>query len=659
MLGTQREIFAVKKIDLKELASRESEQVEWKENVTDIEDVVKTIAAFANDNSNLGGGYVVCGARESKDDHGFQKMEIPGLTSAQFKAIEGQVLTLCRERIEPPLTPLVEELPAAMDDRRILVFIIPSTGYAHSFRSSDDSGKYYIRISRETREARNGILRELFVRKRVQEPWDRRAHPAATLDDIDLLALREVMKRVGLWDDTKGLEDYLSASTQLSPFVPTLCVKESLTNILRPRNFALLLFGRNIQRFFDGAVSSFSLYPGQDRGEPYAERIMLDGNILEQIARVLERLNTEAYTVMDKSGHKAPNLVKYPQRALHEAVVNAFAHRDYESDQPVRITVFSERIEIFSPGALPSAIDKEKFIIGRATPYWRNQALAWFFNKLQLAQAEGQGIATILRTMKEEGCPAPTFDLSIDSVLCTLPAHPRHALLRDLQDIEKAIVIGNLSEAEQKIDPLLEKDPFNSRTVELFCELEKLSGKPQKIFEFVKKHESKIEIFTAHAQVVLAETLMGMELKPEIVNLALSLLHLASQGQFEEDEAKRLTVGLRKLGKDQEALKYIERMLLLHSHWSQSATFLQLKGKCLIELAKRCIDTARNRDSSRQIKGKAWDQCRYYLREAEKCLNEGLQHAKNASDTKWIEKDLEFLQKLKSVSTKPKQNRGQ
>lgn len=564
----------MKKIDLKELASRESEQVEWKENVADVEDVARTIAAFANDYSNLGGGYVVCGARESKDEHGFQKMEIPGLTASHLKEIEGRVLALCREKIEPPLTPLLEELPASTEERRILVFIVPATGNAHSFRTSDDSGKFYIRISRETREARNGILRELFVRKRVQEPWDRRCHPAATIDDIDLLALREVMKRVGLWDDSKGLEDYLSASVQLSPFVPTLCVKEGLTNILRPRNFALLLFGRNIQRFFEGAISSFSVYPGSDRSEPFAERAMLDGNILNQIAHVLDKLNTEAYTVMDKTVQKAPNLVKYPQRALHEAVVNAFAHRDYESNQPVRVTVFSERIEIFSPGTLPSAIDQAKFVEGRATPYWRNQALAWFFNKLQLAQAEGQGIATIFRTMKEEGCPTPSFELSLDSVLCNLPAHPRHALVRELQDIEKAIVIGNLPEAEDKIDKLLEKDPFNSRTVGLFCELERLSGRPDRVYDFVKKHENDLAAFTAHAQVMLAELLSGMELNPDVIRLALSLWQLASQGQFEEDEAKKIVVGLRRLGRDEEALSYIERMLFIHPHWRDNSTFL-------------------------------------------------------------------------------------
>ena len=66
-------------IDLKELSTRESERVEWKENGDDsqiVSKIVKTIAALANDISNFGGGYVVCGAKEIKDEYQFPKLEI-------------------------------------------------------------------------------------------------------------------------------------------------------------------------------------------------------------------------------------------------------------------------------------------------------------------------------------------------------------------------------------------------------------------------------------------------------------------------------------------------------------------------------------------------------------------------------------------------------
>ena len=93
-------------LDLKLLSSRESEQVEWKESVADTGDVAKTLSAFANDWANLGGGYVVCGAKEEKDEHGFPRVAFSGLTANRLKEVEGKVLAACRDRVSPSIAPL-------------------------------------------------------------------------------------------------------------------------------------------------------------------------------------------------------------------------------------------------------------------------------------------------------------------------------------------------------------------------------------------------------------------------------------------------------------------------------------------------------------------------------------------------------------------------
>ena len=414
-------------IDLKELSARESERVEWKQNVADIDQVIKTIVAFANDISNLGGGYVVCGAAEGQDDHGFQKVFYTGLTASRLKEIEGKVLNDCQQKVTPPIIPITEELPAD-DNRRILVFVVAATGNAHSYRArSKDSSTYYIRIGRDTIEARNSLLTELLVKKNQLEPWDRRINKSTKMDAVDLIVLREYLQEMGLWSAKKSVEDFLTDKDPLASFVPPLAGKIELTGDMHPRNFALLMFGKDPLRFFPGAYTIFSIYRGKDRSVPTAERHEITGTIVQQTKQVFELLNIEAYTVFDKTSDM-PNIEKYPLRALKEAVVNALVHRDYESNQPTRITAFNDRIEINSPGALPRAVNKEKFIAGKAAPFWRNQTLAYFFNKLQLAQAEGQGIPTILRLMKEKGCPDPVFEFEPESVICTLPAHPRHLL---------------------------------------------------------------------------------------------------------------------------------------------------------------------------------------------------------------------------------------
>jgi ATP-dependent DNA helicase RecG len=204
------------RIDLNELARRENEQTEWKEVVADVDDVVATLTAFANDLQNLGGGYVVCGVREDQDEYGFPRLVRVGLTASRLKEIEGKVLSRCRDRVSPPITPLVEELETADPQQRILVFIQPATGTAHTFRRRDDGAKHYVRVSRSTMEARNGTLRDLLVRKGALEPWDRRPCTGATEGDLDLLVLREALQRMGVFSRETGVEPYLSPDAQLS-----------------------------------------------------------------------------------------------------------------------------------------------------------------------------------------------------------------------------------------------------------------------------------------------------------------------------------------------------------------------------------------------------------------------------------------------------------
>jgi ATP-dependent DNA helicase RecG len=412
-------------IDIHELARRENEQTEWKENVADIDDVVATLCAFANDLQNLGGGYVVCGVKEDRDEHGFPRLVRAGLTAGRLKEVEGTVLVRCRERVSPPIAPRVEEFESADPQRRILVFLQPATGSAHSFRRGHDGAKHFVRVSRSTIEARNGLLRDLLVRKGALEPWDRRPCNAATVNDLDLLALRDALQRMGSFAPDRGVEPYLVDGAQISPFVPSLCVADPLSRVLRPRNYALLLFGRTPQRFIPGAFAIYSTYPGIDRTDPFARRFELAGTLLDQARRLHELLDAEVVTLFDKSNLKRPNVERYPRRALQEAMVNALAHRDYELVDPTRITSYRDRIELSSPGPLPVGITLEELRTGSVTPRWRNQALAWFLSRLQLAQAEGQGIETIRSTMKAAGCPPPIFDASEVSVTCVLRAHPR------------------------------------------------------------------------------------------------------------------------------------------------------------------------------------------------------------------------------------------
>jgi predicted HTH transcriptional regulator len=646
-------------IDLKELSSRESERVEWKENGEDkaiVNSIVKTISAFANDISNFGGGYVVCGAKETKDEFGFPKLLYVGLSAQKLKEIEGKVLQHCRDYISPSLVPIVQELENPENhSTRILVFIVLASHDAHTYRDGE-SVNYYVRISKETREARNGVLSQLLVKKQKLEYFDKRVSTNATESDIDVLLFRDSIQEMGLFHPGKSLEDYFSDREQIAELVPPLFIRNSFTGLLQPRNFSLLMFGKksSITSFFPESHTIVSIYKGLDRSEPTAERHTLTGSIIEQAKKAIELLNTQAFMAFDKTSPK-PNQVKYPIRALQEALINAIVHRDYEVPQPIRITIFADRIEIMSPGSLHWGVDKDKFLKGKASPKWRNQSFAYLFNKLQLAQSEGQGIPTIFRTMKEEGCPEPIFDIEPESLTCILPAHPRHQIIREQQEIQDMIILEKYQEAKQKTKILLEKDLYNFRSLDLFCEILSKLKSPSDLFDFITNNNIDFYSVNSNTLINFAELLSSTNGKEQVrfANLANRALSIALSGKVEESQIVKAVINLKKVGEPEDVIKFVSDAISKYPNLNQNPTLLQKRATAKMDEAKKCINTGRDYRSNPRTQARAWEMCRQLLLEAERDLNMALDNSDHSTEKEFIQKDIEFLERMIRTSRKP------
>ena len=593
-------------IDLKELARRESEQVEWKENGDDIkiaEGIVKTISAFANDIANVGGGYVVCGAKEIKDEHGFPKIQYTGLSANQLKEIEGKVTRYCQNYVDPAIIPRIVEIENPENNStRILVFVVLRTRHAHIYRDGETS-KYYVRISRETKEARNGVLRQLLTEKQEIEYFDKRTNTRATEADIDILVFRDSMQEMGLLFPEKSLEDYFSDREQIAELVSPLFVSTDLDRILRPRNFTLLMFGKktSITSKFPEAYTILSIYKGIDRSEQTAERYTLTGTIVEQAKRSIELLNTQAYTAFDKTSSK-PNQVKYPMRALQEAVINAIVHRDYEVPEPIRITVFADRVEIRSPGTLHWGVDKDKFTQGKASPKWRNQSFAYLFNKLQLAQSEGQGIPTIIRTMREEGCPEPIFEIELESLTCILPAHPRHQIIRELQEIQDKVILQKYQEAKTQVLTLLEKDLYNFRSLDLYCEVIAKLKLPHELYNFLETKKLDFSLVNPSTLINIAEILAFDKDNVPYQNMANRALSVAMSGKIEEGQIVKAVVNLKKIGEPDDVIEFVGESMLKYPNLAHNSTLLEKRATARMDKAKKCITAIKDRKSNTTTK---------------------------------------------------------
>lgn len=635
-------------LDLEELASRESETVEWKENVANIDQVIETVTAFSNDYLNLGGGYIVCGAKEIKDEYGFPKVNFVGLTAARLKEIKDKVVQTCANptKVSPPIIPKVDEIPITADPtKKILVFTIDATGNAHTFKTGKGEQykpHYFVRIDSNTRGATNGLRRELLRRKEQIEAWDKRINRRLGILDIDQLTLRQYLQDMRLWNDKKSIDQYLSTEEKIEEFIPPLMGSTGIDKSIHPKNFTNLVFGKDPLKCADGAYAIFTVFKSTDKSQPIGETQWIKGTIVEQTKKLIELLNVESSVAIDKNS-SIPNQSKYPTIALKEAVVNAIVHRDYEIDQPVRVTVFIDRIEIYSPGGLPFNVKKEKFEKGIATASWRNQSLGRIFSKIQLAQHLGSGISRIISSMREEGSPEPIFDVEPDSITCILPAHPRHKIMRLLSDAESDLVIKDYRASLNKVNSILSEDIHNYRALELFCDLNNLLNTPNEVWNFLFNTTIDYNQIRANTLVILSETLSLVEENEEAKILSEELLNKAIKGQLEKRELVKVAYTLKKLGKYKPVIDFVEKTFRDYPNLKNNASLRQNRARSAMNLAKVCYETSKKNKIKFGLRERAKQELRRYLSLAEDDLRIAYESAESASDKDWILRDIDFL----------------
>jgi predicted HTH transcriptional regulator len=643
------------KINLLELATRESDAIEWKENVADERKLIETIVAFTNDFLNLGGGYIVCGAKEIVDIHGFKSVEYVGLTASNLEKLKKFISDTCYNptKVNPPIIPKFDEINLPNDaSKRVLVITVDATSNAHTYKADNDNRpRHFVRTDANTRAATNGIERELLRRKGQLEPWDRRLNPKAKIEDIDVLILRQYLQTMRLWSPNKSVTDYVSDKEKIEQFIPPLLGSVGIDKPLHPKNFTLMVFGEKPIDFCVGAYSIFTIFEGKNKGTQRAETLWITGTIVEQANKLIELLNIESSIAIDKSTENA-NQIKYPKIALKEAIVNAIVHRDYEIDQPTRVEVYSDRVEIYSPGGLTHDIDKNKFKEGNAKASWRNQSFARIFDRLNLAQHQGSGIGKIISAMQEEGCPMPIFEVDNNSITCILPAHPRHRIMRQLSDVESDIVIKNYLSAFKKTNEVLQEDVYNYRALELFCEVNNLLGSPENILNLLLSKNIDFSLIRPNTLVIISESLSLIKNNKKAETLSKELLMIAASRRLEESQLVKIAYTLKKLGDDKAVVDFVDTTLLKYANLSTNALLLDQKGRALIDLANKCEDTFNDQNVTDRIKNKAKEDFEVYIQEAQKALSIAYENSDSIVDKEHIEKALTYI-KTKLSLTKP------
>jgi predicted HTH transcriptional regulator len=116
---------------------------------------------------------------------------------------------------------------------------------------------------------------------------------------------------------------------------------------------------------------------------------------------------------------QAPVDYEFPKEVLAEGVVNAVAHRDYASNASVQVMLFADRLEIWNPGDLPSAITTEALRAPHPS-IPRNPLIAEPLFLTRYVERAGSGTLDMIARCREAGLPEPDFDLRSGQFVLTL-----------------------------------------------------------------------------------------------------------------------------------------------------------------------------------------------------------------------------------------------
>jgi ATP-dependent DNA helicase RecG len=190
----------------------------------------------------------------------------------------------------------------------------------------------------------------------------------------------------------------------------------------------VLLFAKHPQLYLPESFIRVLHYSGNERGAGARQRLTRDerveGPIARQIVRAQEVIREEQprrRALTSRGTFEAVPLV--PEDAWLEGVVNAAVHRSYSlAGDHIRVEIFSNRIEVMSPGRFPGLFNAANPL--DAPRYARNPRIARVCADQNFGQELGEGIRRMFEEMRLAGLVDPLYEQTTASVKLTLLAEP-------------------------------------------------------------------------------------------------------------------------------------------------------------------------------------------------------------------------------------------
>lgn len=338
------------------------------------DDLAQTLVAFAN----AQGGTILVGT------DGRKKIEGVGDIPATRDAILDAALACT-----PPLVLPLPEIVRYGTTTMLLVTVPAGLPHVYSLH-----GKYLRREGPLDAPIPPDALRRLLL-ERGDISWERLSPDDASLDDLDPHRIAAYIQRIGAAAESDGMGFLFRRG----------CLARRNGRYM-PTNAGLLLFGAGVERFFPQCEVTLVRYRGREMSDEFIREDVRD-TLVETVRRAEIWLSENMRRGSRMVGFERQDWVQFPLGAVREALVNAVAHRDYTvRGEGVRIALYGDRLECYSPGRLPGHVTVQNIVQER---FSRNETLVQVLADYGLIERLGYGIDRMLRQMADAGLPTPEF----------------------------------------------------------------------------------------------------------------------------------------------------------------------------------------------------------------------------------------------------------
>ena len=396
---------------------RETRTLEFKETITNT--FLKTVSAF----SNYDGGTILFGV----DDDG----NIKGLPDVKQACLD------IENKINDSITPQPDyTLEVQNNDQTIKLTVKSGLQKPYLYKSKaykrNDTATIEVdtlEFSRLVLDGKNIRFEELPCKDQELsfEILHRKLKETVRIENFD----KDTLKTLNLYDDVNGFNNAAGLLADKNHFPGIDIVK----------------FGENIS-----IIQKRSTFENISVLEVYEKAIEVFRDYYQ-------------YEVIQGADRK--KMEKIPEAAFREAIANVLIHRVWDVDSQIRVSMFDDRIEIVSPGGLPSGITEEEYLSGKLSVL-RNRNLANVFYRLGFVEIFGTGI-TRIKQLYAEALIKPDFEVSENAIKIVLPIFEKNA------DLTKDEIIIYKLLSKTMLKPISEVAPYvpfgKSKTTKLLKEM--------------------------------------------------------------------------------------------------------------------------------------------------------------------------------------------